>query len=921
MSPEAVDWTSKVLEGRYRVLRALGAGGMGTIYLAEDVRVGRRVVVKVPHESLLEEPGFRSRFENEVRSLTRLAHPHVVKALDAGRHEDVPFAIIEHLPGGSLKDRLARLGGRQALDEVAGWLPPVADALDYIHRQGVVHRDVKPANILFDARGAVYLADFGIAKALGATHTGLTQTGATPGSPDYMAPEAVVGSTLSPAYDQYALAVVVFKALSGQLPHDGGSGGGVAVLARRAYEPARRITDLAPGVPPAAADVLARALDRDPLKRYPTCTAFAEAFGKAAGLRTSAAEASADTGADGAGDEGGGAGGDVADDGAPRPRRALLVGVLLAIGVGVAGVLALGRSSPTPDSSRAVTSRPTDVQDAALATAREAASRGEWEAVRRALSTFPVGSEATADLRKGLAAYDAPPVLEVEAPPSGFVGTARLVEVRGRLSGQRPSDVVRVGGRAAPVIDGAFHAQVQLSSDGDATIEVEVRDGEKERARVVRRIRIDPPWRGRVERAGDLALAADWAGARAAIEEAYRLGAKPEDVPVGVRDALARQSSSPTLSLADPVEGAELAAGEILVRGRVVGAPPKSRVRVAGIEVDPVDGAFEARVTAAPGPLTLRVEVLLDGLPQGEPLVRSVTIARPPPPFTVEVPTWAKVSEAQVAEARALRIPVAFENGIGMRFVLVPHGTFTMGSPPSEADRDDDEERHEVTLTRAYYLGITEVTNAQMRRAVPTWTSKPRFKPEEDRYAGLAFDGDDQPVMSVSHDDATAFTGWLTRQDPSRRYRLPTESEWERAARAGTNRVFLWGDADDKSLGAKWANLRDASLFRALKKSGAPPELDDGYAATAPVGRFLANPYGLHDMAGNVAEWCYDWYWDYPAGASTDPTGHPRGSTRVTRGGAWDSTGARLADRFGEHPGTDRVDTGFRVAVDAPKSR
>jgi len=291
MTPDA-HWLGRTLDGRYRIERVLGAGGMGTVYLATDVRIDRPVVVKVPHARLLVEEGFRERFDREVRSLIRLSHRGIVKVLDVGSASEtdgapatVPFAVLEYLAGGSLADRLEKSGGSQSVAEVLAWLPLVAEALDFIHRQHVVHRDVKPGNVLFDPEGHVYLADFGIAKALGATtDTGLTRTGTTPGSPAYMGPEVAMGLPIGPAYDEYALGVVVYEALSGALPHEGSSA--EVLVAKKAYVEPMDLRTKVPHVPEAACAAVMHALARKPEDRFPTCRAFADAL--AAGLAATA---------------------------------------------------------------------------------------------------------------------------------------------------------------------------------------------------------------------------------------------------------------------------------------------------------------------------------------------------------------------------------------------------------------------------------------------------------------------------------------------------------------------------------------------------------------------------------------------------------------------------------------------------------
>ena len=187
MAADTLNWVGQSLaSGRYRVTVLLGEGGMGAVYKAHDAHLDNEVVVKIPKTGLVSDHEFTGRFAREVRSLVRLAHAHIVRVLDVGEHDGLPFAVMQYLNGGSLRDRLSRMsGGAAALAELPAWLLGVADALDYIHLQGYVHRDVKPDNILFDAAGHVYLGDFGIAKALAASESsaGLDATFKTSAGP------------------------------------------------------------------------------------------------------------------------------------------------------------------------------------------------------------------------------------------------------------------------------------------------------------------------------------------------------------------------------------------------------------------------------------------------------------------------------------------------------------------------------------------------------------------------------------------------------------------------------------------------------------------------------------------------------------------------------------------------------------------
>ena len=275
MITDPQDLKGRVLEDRYHVERQLGAGGMGTVWLAEDRKFdgGRPVVIKMPHPEILLREGFRERFEQEIKSLVSLELSGVVRVLDVGRFGETPFCVLQYLRGGSLS---LRYGERQSPEQVLSWLVPVARILDRIHRRGVVHRDIKPDNILFDDEGDVYVADFGIAKAVGSSDTGLTMTGQTPGTPKYMAPECATSTPLSPAYDQYALAVMVYESLAGCLPHQGDSA--IELLTSRQIHPARPLIEVAPQSSAALSAVLDRALVQEPGGRHASCLAFAQAF-------------------------------------------------------------------------------------------------------------------------------------------------------------------------------------------------------------------------------------------------------------------------------------------------------------------------------------------------------------------------------------------------------------------------------------------------------------------------------------------------------------------------------------------------------------------------------------------------------------------------------------------------------------------
>jgi len=271
-----VDFSGLTLLGIYRVEEKIAEGGMGSIYSGRDENLGMRVVIKVPHVKFLSEPGFRPRFAREIKELVRLAHPHIARILAQGEHEDVPFFVLQYLGGGTLEERMEASEGPLPQDDFVPWMRTMATTLDFVHARGTIHRDVKPANILFDEEGHVFLSDFGVAKVLEAEDANLTDMGTGIGSPKYMAPEQGFGGDLTPAADQYALASMLYECLADQPPFTQGSA--IEILVQKSAAPPQALGELVPDLPAAAADVVMRGILKAPEERYASCRAFMDAF-------------------------------------------------------------------------------------------------------------------------------------------------------------------------------------------------------------------------------------------------------------------------------------------------------------------------------------------------------------------------------------------------------------------------------------------------------------------------------------------------------------------------------------------------------------------------------------------------------------------------------------------------------------------
>lgn len=255
--------------GRYRIIQRLGGGGMGVVYQAEDMLLGRDVAIKVLRAHLAEDDAFRHRFEREGRSAAGLSHPNIVQVYDVGETpEGVPYLVMEYVSGPTLEKVLAergRLPEREAVDVAA----QVAAALAEAHRRGVVHRDIKPLNILVRPDGTVKVADFGIARAQsGAT---LVNTGTIVGSAHYVSPEQARGGYVDEKTDVYSLGVVLFEMLTGRTPFQGDTA--VAVALKHLQDEVPSPSALA-NVSRRLEGVVLRALEKDPARRYPGAAAF-----------------------------------------------------------------------------------------------------------------------------------------------------------------------------------------------------------------------------------------------------------------------------------------------------------------------------------------------------------------------------------------------------------------------------------------------------------------------------------------------------------------------------------------------------------------------------------------------------------------------------------------------------------------------
>src|SRR5512139_490940 len=258
--------------GQFEILKAIGQGGMATVYQARQPAMNRIVALKVLSTPMTVNSAFLAGFKQEAQMITGLVHSQILPVYDLGEQDGWVFIAMRYMSHGTFTSRIAQ--GPVPLKDVSKWIEQIGSALDYAHQRGVVHRDVKPSNVLLDAQGNAFLADFGIAKwsegSLNLTGSGVI------GTPQYMSPEQGQGLKIDGRSDEYSLAVLAYEMIIGKPPFEAETP--LAIVLKHITEPLTPPITINPRVPQAVSDVISKALSKDPNDRYPTTAAFAQAL-------------------------------------------------------------------------------------------------------------------------------------------------------------------------------------------------------------------------------------------------------------------------------------------------------------------------------------------------------------------------------------------------------------------------------------------------------------------------------------------------------------------------------------------------------------------------------------------------------------------------------------------------------------------
>lgn len=846
--------------GEFRLLERIGGGGMGVVYRAHQSTLGREVALKLVRPEQLLFEGSRERFRREVNAVARLNHPGIVPVHSVGEENGVPFFAMELVRGATLADVLEALAGRDpatltgrdlehVLDAASGEAAPeervalfagnwestvlrivreVALALDHAHRSGLVHRDVKPSNVMVTRGGRVMLLDFGLSSDAGSDR--LTRTGSQVGSLPYMSPEQLEGTErVDPRSDVYSLGVTLFELLSLRLPHAASSVAAItrSILEGRASSPRSHNPSLARDTE----TVCQKALETEPARRYASAAEFALDLGNALEHRPLLARRA-----------GALRQAQLWSRRNPGSAAALVLGILLFL---VAPAAWAWRERAT---SRSLAARGRELAEVNLALAQsleraeDATRLAESEAAAaRAARTEVLSLSAHKDLDDLVAEAEElwPALPERIGQYEQWLADARLLwdglpaddarGIKGRPSlAEHRTNLAALRERARRAEDPADLARAQRHARWTEL--------EALRAELAARDRTPPT----PQEAGAL-LALE-------LEVGLWLFEDPEDAWWHRQLA---ELVDRIEALHDPQRG--LASDSIAepfgwgIARRLAFAHELARYDAADSDISRSWSDARAAIAASPAYGGLELERLPGLVPLGpDPdsgLWEFAHLASGEPP-------------RRTAQGR-----LVLEEDMGIVLVLIPGGSFWMGCQAEDPDgpnhdpatTDDEGPVHEVDLS-PFLLSKYEMTQGQWERM--TGVNPSAYGPDH-YYETWNREGRGwsalHPVDMVHWNACMEVTarGGLT---------LPSEAQWEYAARAGTSTPFWTGRELASLAGA--ANIADAYArehgLRML--TDWEPDFDDGFTLHAPVGKLRANPFGLHDVHGNVWEWCLDAY-------------------------------------------------------------
>ncbi|MDO3385750.1 bifunctional serine/threonine-protein kinase/formylglycine-generating enzyme family protein [Gilvimarinus sp. SDUM040013] len=825
----------------YRFIRKINHGGMSTVYLAIQESVGRVVALKVMSPALNSDPSYSERFQREANIVGQLSHPHIVSIYDIGRHENFNYIAMDYLPGGSIHDMMLEgIDAPQALKI----LKEIGSALDHAHERGYIHRDIKPENILFRDDGSAVLTDFGVARAQ-AIGSRATHAGTVVGTPHYMSPEQTRGKTLDGRSDLYSLGIVFYEMLTGSLPYQGEEA--VAIALKHLASPLPTLPAQYIRFQP----ILDRLLDKEASKRYQSGR---ELVSDIELLQLQMREQ----------------GDDYLSSGNSLSRQFVsLFNVLLRKTRSVIREKSAQswqylrslryskeRGVYRETSSKHDLSEQLTQQNTLVATRVNRQINGggwlyNWQQIPANYRMILTGAslvfvlallllflqssdpaavkktEISADLSSASSSLSSSAVVDT---PEGVEPLSRDIERHNAV----PNTAQQQAGEPetnSPKIDATSAPKTLTSmteSQTTATVAATAADN------------VPAP-----DTVSSTALAQQSLSTEHTDTAPQERADSSEAITQAASESSNASASVRAPEAQTPREKVSPPSKPTLYALSVVTEPVTARVRIMNIKEKYRDG-----ITLAPGRYHIEASA----------------------PGYKKYLKWVSLEDADLVH----RIALSPQRNDGSEFsdrlsaggeaplmVVIPAGSFKLGGPDANSQPYTD-----VTFNKPFAMSKHEVTFAQYEK----------FAQRE----SLPLPGDnkwgrgDRPVINVSWEEASEYARWLSQQTGAT-YRIPTEAEWEYVAKSASNNAFWWGN--DVRSASKKANCRRHcdSDFTGIFKS-----------QTAPVGSFTASPLGVHDLAGNVAEWTADCYKDNYQGASNSGQAYDQENcpARVIRGGS-----------------------------------
>ena len=944
-----------LIMGRYKVLAELGQGGMGVVYKCFDEDAGIEVALKALPPELSHNTLEMEDIKENFQLVHNLHHPNIASSnnLEKDKSNGNYYLIMECCEGEDLRRWLKRKRreGELKLEDILPIIQQVAEALDYAHKQKIIHRDIKPGNIMINAAGDIKVLDFGLAAQI---HTSMTRVSmayhGTSGTGPYMAPEQWRGRAQGASADQYALAVMTYEMLAGHLPFESTD---AAVLQQAVLtQEAETIPDIAK----TAQDAVKRAMSKEPGERFESCSDFAAALG---GAKIKAASKQS-------------------KGGFPKWAAALIIAAIL--GVGGTGYYFFDQQQKEEARQEQLAREKAEKERLAKIAEekRRADEKAEKERLAK-LATEKRKKEAEAKAERDRLAKLSEEQLDSENAALKVELRDKIAEIKqknyapGQTFGQKINEMNMAFATAEAakllitankhykkakqladwlLLNGELRADAQklkkqadghraeadryepltyagkLYTDAGEVYRSAVALYEKTQFKEAKK-NFEASAKG-FEKAKNTAFDNKLQFLTSEAKKAEK-SAKWNELKVWaekirpLNQSLARQF----INKADAAFKA-IAVDKELAAARSAKAEKNWQgvydYAVAALKIDSSSSAAQELKQEAEKNLKPTLEIIatvdgkrvpaevkfgnqtmetfnkiFSGFTENSNYKGSLTYKKGEAGYVGEVEFTCDWRGAKKITTELTKVEfngtVTLANGVKLEMVKIKAGTFTMGSPAGELGRDSEETQHKVTLTQDYWMGKFEVTQAQWQAVMGNNPS--RFK------------GDNRPVEQVSWNDAKEFCNKLNEKYAGKlpagyKFDLPTEAQWEYACRAGTTTPFSYGYASD---------LKKMNFDGNYPYGGGSKGVYREKTVDVKSLRYC-NAWGVYNMHGNVREWCRDWSGSY-TGDATDPVGPSSGSYRVARGGGWSDYAkwCRSAYRNGYSPGYRCNFIGFRLAL------